>query len=154
MRSRSIVLSLALGFVGVILGFAQASLTGTWKLNESKSKLASGAVKNSTVVYAVDGENVTVTIDGVGGDGKLVHTVWTGKLDGKDYPVTGDPNSDARSVTKINDHIFGFNVKNGGKSTSQGRIVVSPDGKTRTVTTTATDAKGRKISSTAVYDKE
>jgi hypothetical protein len=35
-----------------------------------------------------------------------------------------------------------------------GRVAVSADGKTRTVTTSATDSKGKKISSTAVYDKQ
>jgi hypothetical protein len=33
---------------------------GTWKLNEAKSKLSSGAPKNSTVVYEAAGENVKV----------------------------------------------------------------------------------------------
>jgi hypothetical protein len=127
---------------------------GTWKLNEAKSKLAPGVAKNSTVVYQDEGDKVTVTIDGLDGDSKPVHTVWSGKFDGKDYPVTGDPNSDARSVTKINDQTFGFNVKKGGKSTAQGRIVVSPDGKSRTVTTTGTDANGKKISSISVYEKQ
>ena len=79
---------------------------------------------------------------------------WTGKYDGKDYPVTGDPNSDARSLTKIDDRTLGFNVKKGGKTTTSGRIVVAPDGKSRTVTTSGTDARGNKISSSAVYDKQ
>jgi hypothetical protein len=35
-----------------------------------------------------------------------------------------------------------------------GRVAVSADGKTRTVTITGTDAKGAKVSSTAVYDKQ
>jgi hypothetical protein len=35
-----------------------------------------------------------------------------------------------------------------------GRVEVSADGKTRTVTTTGTDAQGNKGSSTAVYDKQ
>jgi len=33
------------------------------------------------------------------------------KFDGKDYPVTGDPNSDMRSYTKVDEHTLGFNVK-------------------------------------------
>jgi len=35
-----------------------------------------------------------------------------------------------------------------------GRIGVAPDGKTRTVTTTGIDAKGQKVSTTSVYDKQ
>jgi hypothetical protein len=41
-----------------------------------------------------------------------------------------------------------------GKETLTGRIVVSVDGKTRTVTTTGTDSEGKKVSNTAVYDKQ
>jgi len=40
------------------------------------------------------------------------------------------------------------------KPTISGRIVVSANGKTRTVTTSGTDATGKKISSTAVYVKQ
>jgi hypothetical protein len=46
---------------------------------------------------------VKVTVDGTDGEGKALHSEWTGKYDGKDYPVTGDPISDARSYKKIND---------------------------------------------------
>jgi len=35
-----------------------------------------------------------------------------------------------------------------------GRVVVSADGKSRTVTSSFTDAKGNKIESTAIYDKQ
>jgi hypothetical protein len=34
-----------------------------------------------------------VTVDGNGSDGKPTRSEWTGKFDGKDYPVKGDPNS-------------------------------------------------------------
>jgi len=154
MKAKTILLTLALCFVGAIVCFAQDANIGTWKLNEAKSKLAPGAPKNSTVVYEAAGDSVKVTIDGTDKDGKPTHNDWTGKYDGKDYPVTGDPNSDARSLTKIDDRTLGFNVKKGGKTTITGRIVVSADGKSRTVTTTGTDAKGKKVTSTAVYDKQ
>jgi hypothetical protein len=61
---------------------------------------------------------------------------------------------DTRSVTKIDDHTLGFNVKKSGKVTTSGRIGVSADGKSRTVTTSGTDAQGKKFKSTAVYDKQ
>ena len=95
-----------------------------------------------------------VTIDGTDKDGKPTHNEWTGKFDGKDYPVTGDPTSDARSYTKIDDRTLGFNVKKGGKVTTSGRIVISTDGKTRTVTASGTDPSGQKFHATSVYDKK
>jgi hypothetical protein len=154
MNARAIVLTLVLCFVGVAVCIADDANIGTWKLNEAKSKLGPGAPKNNTVVYEAVGDNVKVTIDGTDSDGKPTHNEWTGKYDGKDYPVTGDPNSDARSLKKIDDRTLAFTVKKGGKVTITGRIVVSADGKSRTVTTSGTDATGKKVSSTAVYDKE
>ena len=154
MKARATVLTLALCFVGAAVCFAADGFMGTWKLNEAKSKLSPGTPKNSTVVYEAAGDNVKVTIDGTDSDGKPTHNEWTGKFDGKDYPVTGDPSADSRSLKKINDHTLTFAVKKGDKATTTGRIVLSADGKTRTVTTTGTDSKGKKVSGTAVYDKQ
>ena len=154
MKVRATVLTLALCFVGAAVSFAADGFIGTWKMNEAKSKLSPGTPKNSTVVYEAAGDNVKVTIDGTDSDGKPTHNEWTGKFDGKDYPVTGDPSSDSRSLKKINDHTLTFAVKKGDKITTTGRIVLSADGKTRTVTTSGTDSKGKGFSGTAVYDKQ
>ncbi len=97
---------------------------------------------------------VKVTVDGIDSDGKPVHSEWTGKFDGKDYPVTADPTSDARSYKKVDDHTMQLTVKKDGKVTATGRIVVAADGKTRTVTTSGTNPKGAKVKNTAVYDKQ
>jgi hypothetical protein len=106
------------------------------------------------VVYAAAGDNIKVTVDGTGNDGKPTHNEWTGKFDGKDYPVTGDPNSDTRAYKKVDAHTIELTVKKGGKVTATGTVVVAADGKSRTVKTTGTDAKGNKVSITAVYDKQ
>lgn len=154
MKLRSVVLACTLCLLGAVVAFAQAPQIGTWKLNEAKSKFAAGATKNHTVKYEAAGDNIKVTVDGTTADGKDTHNEWTGKFDGKDYPVTGDPTSDARSYKKINDRTLGLTVKMGGKTVTTGTITVSPDGKTRTVSITTTDSKGKKEKATAVYDKE
>ena len=154
MRTRTIVLTLALCFVGVAVVFAQDANMGTWKLNEAKSKFAPGATKNSTVVYEAAGDNMKVTVDGTDKDGKATHNEWTGKFDGKDCPVTGDPNTDTRSYKKIDGRTLELTGKKDGKVVTTGRIAVSADGKTRTVNTSTTDSTGKKAKSTAVYDKQ
>jgi len=154
MKPRTIVLTLIVCFVAATVCFEQDRMMGTWKLNESKSKLAPAMAKNYTVVYEAMGDNVKVTIDGTDRDGKPTHSEWTGKLDGKDYPVTGDPTSDTRSVKKVNDHTATFSAKKDGKTTIKGRIVVAADGKSRTVTSSGTNPEGKKVSSTTVYDKQ
>jgi hypothetical protein len=154
MKARTIVLTLALCFVGGAVCFASNVQMGTWRLNEAKSNLAPGVPKNNTVVYEAAGDNVKITVDGTDRDGKPTHNEWTGKFDGKDYPVTGDPTSDARSYNRVDDSTLELTFKKDGKVTASGRIVVSADGKTRTVTLSGTDPQGKEFKSTAVYDKQ
>jgi hypothetical protein len=155
MKRRTVVLTFVTLFVGATMCFAAANPTlGTWKLNEAKSKMSAGMPKNLTVVYEAAGEDIKGTIDGVDGMGKPTHNEWTGKFDGKDYPVTGDPTSDTRAIKQIDDHHFELTVKKGGKVTMSGKAVISADGKTRTVTVSGTDAMGKKVEGTSVYDKQ
>ncbi len=154
MKSKAIVMTLVLCFIGTAVCLAADGFLGTWKLNEAKSKLAPGTARNSTVVYSTMGDNMMVTIDGTDAAGKPAHNEWMGKFDGKDYPVTGDSTSDARAVKQVDDHTLTFAVKKGDKVLFTGRIALSADGKTRTVTTEGTDSTGKKISATAVYDKQ
>ena len=153
MKTKTIALTISLVFVSVALGFQDNLNVGTWKLNEAKSKFAS-KTRNHTVIYEAAGDQIKVTVDGVDENGAAVHSEWTGKFDGKDYPVTGDATSDARSYQTIDKNTLALTVKKGGKTTLTGRIVVAPDGKTRTVTTTSTDAQGKKVTNVAVYDKQ
>jgi hypothetical protein len=139
---------------GIVALAADSPHMGTWKLNEAKSKIGAGAPKNSTVVYSAAGDSVKVTVDGVDGTGKPTHSEWTGKFDGKDYPVTGDATAETRAYTKVSDTTLSFSQKKDGKITTSGKIVISADGKSRTVTTTVTGADGKKVDSTAVYDKQ
>ena len=153
MKHRTILFTLAAFFAVVVVCFAADVNMGTWKLNEAKSKVSPGAPKNTMVVIAPAGDSVKVTVDGVGPDGKPTHNEWMGKFDGKDYPIAGDPMSDTRAYKPVNDHTLALTEKKGSKVTNTGRIVVSADGKNRTVTVSGTDANGKKIDITFVYDK-
>lgn len=154
MKAKTLILTLALSFAGAAVAFAQSPQMGTWKLNEAKSKITAGAMKNTTVVYEAQGDDTKVTTDGTSPSGTPLHTEWTGKMDGKDYPVTGDPTADSRSYKMVDDHTLTMENKKDGKVILSGRIVVAADGKTRTVTIHGNDAAGKPMSSTAFYDKE
>ena len=154
MKTKTTGLILAVCFFGAAVCFADDPQMGTWKLNEAKSKFAPGVPKNHTVVYEVTGDNVKITVDGTDKDGNATHNEWTGKFDGKDYPVTGDPTSDMRSYKKIGDRVLKLTVKKDGKVTVTGRIVVSADGKSRIVTTGEASAEGKSSKNRAVYDKQ
>ena len=153
MKTKSIGLTFILCLAaGAFCLAADDPMIGTWKLNEAKSKIAPGAPKNNTVIYAAVGDQIKVTVDGTDANGKSIHSEWTGKFDGKDYPVTGDATADMRSY-KMEGKDLELTNKKAGKVTVTGRIVVSADGKTRTVTLNLTDEKGAKVTSTAIYDK-
>jgi hypothetical protein len=155
MKIKTIGLTLALCFfAGATCFAADDPQMGTWKLNETKSKPAPGMEKLTTVVYEAVGDQVKVTIDGTDANGKPIHNEWTGKFDGKDYAVTGDPTSDMRSYNKIDSHKLKFTVKKGDKTTATGRIVVAADGKSRTVTAKGTDQHGKAFKNVSAYDKQ
>ena len=154
MKGRVILLSLAVLFVSATVCLADNPHMGTWKLNEARSKFSPGATKNHTVVYEAAGNSVKVIVDGVDGNGNPSHNEWTGKFNGKFYPVTGDPASDMRAYRKINNRTMALTGKQGGKITLTGRIIVTAHGRTRTVTTTGTDSNGKRFSNRAVYDKQ
>ena len=153
MKARITLMPLALCLISAAVCFANNPQLGTWKLNEAKSKFGAGAPKNHTVTYVAEGDNMKVTVEGTDAEGKPTRNEWTGKFDGKDYPVTGDSTSDMRSYTKVDDHTLNLTIKKDGKVTITGKIVTSADGKGRTVTTTATDPQGKKVTTVAVYDK-
>jgi hypothetical protein len=156
MKTKTIALSFGLILAAGAL-YAADPMEGTWKLNESKSKVTRGTVKNNKVVY--DSKRLgrgrwEITTDGTDADGKPVHSEWKGKFDGKDYEVTGDPTSDMRSYTKVNDQTLNMTVKKSGKVMATGRMVVSTDGKSRVATVNGTTTKGKRFTNTTVYDKE
>ena len=154
MKAKTILLAFGLSLFLAPVCFAQNLHMGTWKLNEAKSKFAPGASKNHTVVYETAGDQIKVTVDGTDAAGNALHNEWTGKFDNKEYPLVGDPTADSRSYRRIGARTLMLTGKKDGKVTVSGRIVVTANGKSRTVTTTATDAKGKRIKNIAVYDKQ
>ena len=154
MKAKTILLVAFTGVLGLTLCFADEATLGTCKINQTNSTLGVGMPKNHTVVYQAVGDNIKITVDGVDANGKPTHTEWTGKFDGNDYPVVGDPTSDTRAYKKIDDHTLEMTSKKAGTVTITGKIVVAPDGKTRTVSVRGTNPAGTKIESTTTYDKQ
>jgi hypothetical protein len=142
---------------------AQApSLGGTWKMNVEKSKYEPAELGNTSgiVTYAFDGNNVSAKIDQVNAKGLKVHVEYKATLDGADHPWTGTidgkPNltQDAVSFKQLNANTYHVENKLKGKVVTINHIVVSADGKSRTSTTTGTNAAGQKIHNVVVYDRQ
>ena len=153
--TRTVFLTVAVLVISALsLCAADDSFMGSWKLNEAKSKIGAGAPKVTTVVYEAVGDQLKVTAEGTLADGSPLHDEWTGKLDGKDYPVNSGVAEDMRSYTRVNDRTLKFTNKKAGKVITTGTVKLAADGTSRTVTRTDTDANGKRVSSTQVYDKQ
>ena len=128
---------------------------GRWKLNEAKSKMPKGTQKNTRVIYeTATGDRLKATVDGVDKDGNPIHNEWMGKADGKDYIVIGDPTTDTRSLTKVDDLHYTVVSKKGGAVTVTGKVSFSKDLKTRTLVLTGKTPDGKPLSGTWVYERQ
>ena len=58
------------------------------------------------------------------------------------------------NCAKLNFCTLEFTAKKDGKVTMSGHIIVSPDGKSRTVTMSGSDPNGNQINTTELYDKQ
>jgi len=148
------LVAVAVWLTAAAAGFAANPHLGTWKLNESKSKLV-GGTKNNTVTYT-EAKNgmMKLSVEGVDKDGKATHWTWEGKFDGKPYKVKGNKEMDTIAQQMVNDRTNKFTVMKDGKTTVTGMIAVAKDGKSRVVTASETDANGKKVTDKAYYDKQ
>ena len=159
LKQAKAVFALMAGLSLVLLGSGAAQAAdnwaGTWKLNLAKSKYSPGPAPKSNVarLEASDG-GIKAVSDGVGPDDKPTHTEFAAKFDGKDYPYKGSAAFDTITVKRIDDNTYEASLKGKGKATMTSRNVVSKDGKTRTQTQTGTDAQGKAINNTIVYDRQ
>ncbi|MBX7186366.1 MAG: hypothetical protein K1Y01_14605 [Vicinamibacteria bacterium] len=154
MNTRRMFLVAAVCLSAVAPALAADANLGTWKLNVSKSKIPAGAARNNTVVYTAAGDSFKCVVDGEDGVGKPTHNEWTGKFDGKDYALKGDPTADTRAIQMVDAQHYNLTNKKAGKATTTGTITLSADGKTRTLTTKGTDASGKEVVATFVYDRQ
>ena len=158
LTSRWAQIGIALGLVAAVptAGVAKPDpFVGTWILNLAKSTFSPGpAPKNQTAVYAAVEGGYRVTATGIDGEGKPIKTEYTAKFDGKDYPVTGSMDYDAVTLKRVDPHSIEFTRKRAGQVVQTGTIVVSTDGKTRTVTVDGTNSGGVKVHNVSVYDRK
>ena len=151
------VLAIVVATSGVAIAEAAAAdpVIGTWQLNVSKSKFTPGpAPKSETRTYSQSGPSITLVIKRVGADGNEMTSQATYQLDGKDYPWTGDPSVDSLSVKQVDSNTVKFTQNKAGKVVSTGSRTVSQDGKTLTLKSKGTTAKGEKSENVGVFDKQ
>ena len=134
--------------------FAADAIDGTWKLNVAKSKFSGTAPKSATRVYTESADGSTLDQKMVGADGKEMSMHAALVYDGKDHPITGNPDADSGAGKAIDTHTSEFTLKKGGKVVGSVHRVVSADGKTLTNTAKGTDAEGHAVSNLQVFVKQ
>ena len=133
----------------------QAPWFGTWKLIPARSTSNPDArFKRVTSKIEPWQDGLKVIYDMVGTRGGITHLEWTGKFDGKDYPVQGVDYVLTNAYTLLNDHSYQIVVKVDGAVAATAIVDISPDGKTLRTQTMQKDARGQDASTTTVYDRQ
>jgi hypothetical protein len=159
MRTRSPIISatlisvLVLALAAIVIAVDDPFI-GTWKMNPAKSKQSGPSLKSFTMTVEAQGNSIKIVQDMVGADGNATHRNWTYKYDGKDYPITGDPNTDTNSVNKPKANTLKYVFKKNGKEVGSGQSVVSKDGKTITDVGSGKDANGQAFTYTIFLEKQ
>jgi hypothetical protein len=126
-----------------------------WQLNLAKSTYAPGqAPRSSTFNFQGAGANLTNTVDTVSAAGSSTRAVNMHNYDGQPHPVTGNPDIDARSYTRVDANTVISASTKAGKLVQVATLVSSPDGRTLTVSTRGTDARGQQVNTVGGYDKQ
>lgn len=123
---------------------------GTWNLNLAKSSGRSEPprFKRETCRIEPWQDGIRVIYDMVGTRGGVTHMEWSGRFDGKDYPMQGVDEVLTNAYRRIDDRSYEIVVKLDGVVVATSRVAVSQDGKTLRVETEGA------TKSTAVFERQ
>jgi hypothetical protein len=145
----------ALAFFSVTLpAFGQGvdPYIGTWKMNLEKSTSTRPLPKSRTATWAAEGQNLTVTVEGVEANGQPSKVILRQVYDGMPHPATGSPDYDTTIYYRIGNSISSVWFKN-GKVVQLNQVQVAP-GKTFTIIIEGIDADGQPYRDVGVWDRQ
>jgi hypothetical protein len=151
---KTVLLLAVFGLAGSL--WAADPFVGTWELNLAKCIITEPSATPKNELVKIEGldNGLKVAVDGVDAQGKAYHIAWSAKYDGKDYPVTGDPNVEMTSLKKVDASTLAGEDKKAGKTVAGYRVIVSKDGKTMTLMGRATKPTGQQYNFNLVYDRK
>ena len=159
MQTRTLGCAVVIGVFVALFGIHSVAQStdptiGTWVLNVAKSKFSPGpAPKSESRTYVMAGKEIKATSTGVGADGKPTGGEWMIVNDGRDTPMTGNPDADVLSLKQTDAFSAEFTLKKAGKVVITGTRTVSRDGRVMTITNKGTNAKGQPINDVLVFEK-
>lgn len=127
---------------------------GTWELDLTKSTFSPGpAVRSQTRTYTQTPDGVHFVLEGISATGAPMHTEYTARADGKDYPLVGAGITNSIALTRVNA------LRTDGVEKQDGRVVynvsriVGPDGQSMTITVNGKNARGDSVANVLVFRK-
>jgi len=155
MRLRVVVMLVPALTALALLAQSQEAFYGLWKVDMSKSKYSPGpAPKSNMKKYEPWKDGFKATQDMVTAKGEKVHVEVIAKVDGKDYPGKGSPDADTYAFKRIDARSYEVTQKKDGKVTIVAKMMVAPDGKSRSIVQTGKNAKGEPVNNTIYWDRQ
>jgi len=115
--------------------WAADPFVGSWKLNLAKSTFAPGTAPRSLIMtWTAGGNGVTVKSDGFRTNGAAIRESYVAIYDGKEHAKPGPWNFDAVINRQNSENEREDIFKRGGSVVGSSKLVVSPGGKTLTIT--------------------
>jgi len=129
---------------------------GTWLWDASRSSSGASPQRYKRITLKIEPwkDGLRVIYDMVGTRGVVNHIEWSGRFDGKDYPVQGVDYVLTNAYSLRNDHAFAITVKVDGNPAATADVTISGDGGTLTSVTSERDPQGKEVQSTSVYVKK
>src|SRR5687767_901275 len=137
---RAMLIATSLGVVCSAQAPAPASfddnrVIGTWRLVVEKSRYNPGPPPQSQIrIYEPQPKGVKTTIRTVLADGETTSVSYTANYDSVEYRVTGSPTTDGIKLTQLDPNTAEAKLMHAGRIVGTARRVVSPDGRTMTIT--------------------
>ena len=169
------VLGITLALFGIqVAGQGADPILGTWVLDVARSTFnPAPALKSESRTYVMEGQETRATFKGVSeprryvtvrqeikatservaADGTSTTEEWTVVYDGRDRPVTGNPDADMVSLRRVDALTTEFTQKKGGRVVIMGTAAISSDGKVLTIMTKGINARGQAVSDVLVFEK-
>jgi hypothetical protein len=129
---------------------------GTWTLNIAKSNYNGGSSPYTRASYTIEPwqDGLKVSYEMVYPRGGWTRLEWSGRLDGKDYPVQGLDEIVTYAYRPLPDGSCEVIVKFDGRVTATSRITLSADRRSLTTTTAGRGAQGQLVNTITVYEKQ
>lgn len=154
---RMLIVAVVLAFVwevGYLAAQGTDPIIGTWELNLAKSKFSPGPPPKSDIrTFETAGAGVKFTAKIIDAEGKSITGGYTASDDGRNHPLTGNPDADTVAMRRIDPLSVEFTLKKSGKIVQTATRVMSQDRKTYTLTFKGTDAKGQQVNGVMVFER-